>query len=164
MSIINLRGNTVAPHDHLSRTNDQDEDGVEDWLSQLLNQRAFNSHSHPAQVSVTKSFPAGIAANALTQILAAGLLKKYQAYALKILIECGSQPPYSGAIGLQFVATNCNNTTTTMQVTPMWHTGSGTNVNITFLGGIQTTPSVNLRLPIALPPNSTITAEFLELF
>lgn len=165
MEIINL--NPTGPHTHIA---DADTLEFEPWLenrfTSVSNAMAFKEHTHPPHRGpIVRSFPSGLAANTWVQILSQGSLTLRKVWVFKILVECGSQSPYSGAGARLIATTNCHGANTTLTSTPLiMHTGAAINFVTRISGGSQNSPAIEIQLPVALPNASTITAEFLELF
>lgn len=157
MELTNLNTNAYAlkTHTHVS-----DEGAPEFWLQNALNSVITNK-----VWTQYLNLISGLASNTWVEIYPQNTLKKYKVYLVKVILECGSIPPYSGAAIFQMATTNCNATNIIYAGSMMVHNGNSIAIELRASGGAQTSPKVELRFPATgIPSNSLVTCEFLELF
>lgn len=154
-------------HDHLTEV-----DGspvAESWLSQLIASavaaKANISHTHPISANTTNNLTNGLAANTWVNIYPANILTRYKVYIVKVRLECGANYPYSGCAAFLVATTNCNAANTIYTDPMMLHNGNSVNVELRASGGSHNSPAFDVRFPsLAIPVNSRLINEFLELF
>lgn len=165
MEIINLNNNAYAPLEH---THIDDIDGTaypEPWLKTLLDAKPSTQHTHPVSNGNTVNLTNGLAANTWVNIYPANILTRYKVYIIKVRLECGANYPYSGCAVFQVATTSCNAANTIYTVPMMLHNGNSVNVELRASGGNQNSPAFDVRFPsLAIPVNSQLINEFLELF
>ena len=154
-------------HDHLY----ENENGTsaEPWLDtlimQAMNTRSPIIHSHiPQRGPISYRYPNGLAANTWIRFFSADSLTPYKAWVLKVVFRAVGQPPYLAAGTVLFCPVVANQTNFSMPIPLCMHTGNQLSATMRASGGIQQTPMIEIQFPFNLPSNSTVTAEFFELF
>jgi hypothetical protein len=165
---ISNKPTTYPPMDHDHLTEVDGSPVAEPWLSQLIVSavatKANISHTHQVSANTINNLTNGLAANTWVNIYPANILARYKVYLVKVRLECGANYPYSGCAVFQVATTSCNSANTIYTAPMMLHNGNSVNVELRASGGNQNSPAFDVRLPIAIPINSQLINEFLELF
>lgn len=114
--------NKPATYPPSTHGHSDDEGAADPWLQSLLNSLI------PSKVWVQYlNLSSGLAVNTWSRIWSQNNLDKYKVYLVKIRLECGSVPPYSGCAVFQIATTSCANTNTIYSAVMMLHNGNSIN-------------------------------------
>lgn len=149
MEIINLNTTTPwgsitnkpttyppAAHSHLDESEGFAEPWLANYVGQAIGSRALTQHTHPPHKGpLTVNLPTGLAANSPLLFLSANSLSKYKVYVCKLIVECGAQPPYSGAGAIVFAPTSSNGVNASLSFSLIMHTGASVTATLKATGG-----------------------------